>query len=188
MRATAKSRRALCRAFDEEGGLHMIGKFFRKKLGNFSQEQHKKELLPFLEKLADGDDDDVGMIVAIGTILRMQINRKNSLLQEVLDSGYEASRDKLAEIILNLSSLAKDLQKDGRTRDAVGVALWLHTLRCFAHPEFIDFGKKIWIEMSRGFDFVDIALDNLEAVTGNSIPNKQVIIENAKYIPRDFRV
>ena len=166
----------------------MIGKFFKKKLGNFSQEQHKKELLPFLEKLAEGDDDDVGMIVAIGTILRMQINRKNNLLQKVLDSGYQASSDKLAEILLNLSSLAKDLQKDGRRRDAVGVAVWLHTLRCFAHPEFIDYGKNIWSEMSRGFDFVGVALDNLETVIGNSIPNKQVVIENAKYIPKDFRV
>jgi len=166
----------------------MIGKFFKKKLENFSQEQHKKELLPFLEKLAEGDDDDVGMIVAIGTILRMQINRKNNLLQKVLDSGYQASSDKLAEILLNLSSLAKDLQKDGRTRDAVGVAVWLHTLRCFAHPEFIDYGKNIWSEMSRGFDFVGVALDNLETVIGNSIPNKQVVIENAKYIPKDFRV
>ena len=166
----------------------MIGEFFKKKLRNFSQEQHKKELFPFLGKLADGDDDDVGMIVAIGTILRMQINRKNSLLQEVLDSGYKASSDNLAEILLNLSSLAKDLQKGGRTRDAVGVAVWLHTLRCFAYPEFIDYGKNIWSELSRGFDFVGIALDNLEAVIGNHIPNKQAIIENAQYIPSDFRV
>ena len=164
----------------------MFGKLFKNKLGNFSQEQHRKELLPFLEKLTEGDDDDIGMIVAIGTILRMQISQKNPLLQEVLDSGYNASRTKLAEIMLNLSSLAKDLQKDGRTRDAVGVAIWLHTLRCFAHPEFIDYGKNIWSEMKRGFDYVGIALDNLEAAIGNSIPNKQLIIEHAKYIPRDF--
>jgi hypothetical protein len=166
----------------------MIGKFFKNKLGNYSQEQHKKELLPFLEKLDDGDDDDVGMIVAIGTILRMQINCKNGLLQDVLDSGYKAPHDKLAEILLNMSSLTIDLQKDGRTRDAVGVAVWVHTLRCFAHPEFIDYGKNIWSELSRGFDFIGIALDNLETVTGNSIPNKQAIIENAKYIPIDFEV
>jgi hypothetical protein len=164
----------------------MFGKMFKNKIKNLSQEQHRKELQPFIEKLTLGDDDDIGMLVAIGTILRMQISQKDPILQEVLDSGYSAPHDKLSKIMLNLSSLVKDLEKEGRTRDGVGVAIWLHTLRCYAHPEFIDYGKKIWAEMRRGFDYVDVALDNLEVALGNPIPNKQQIIENGKYIPHDF--
>ena len=165
----------------------MIGNFFKQKLGNFSREQHKKELLPFLQKLRDGDDDDVGMVVAIGTIIRMQIIRKNALLQEVLDAGYSTPPGKLSEILLSLSSLAKDLQKDGRTRDLTGVAVWLHTLRCFAHPDFIDYGRAMWAEMSRGIDYVGSALDGLEELLENPIPNRQIIIENAKYVPNDLK-
>ena len=165
----------------------MIGKLFKQKLGNFSRQQHKKELLPFLQKLRDGDDDDVGMVVAIATIIRMQILRKSDLLQEVLDSGYSAPPGKLSDILLNLSSLAKDLQKDGRTHDLTGVAVWLHTLRCFAHPEFQDYGRAMWAEMSRGIDYVDHALDGLEELLGNSIPNRHMVVEYANYIPDDFK-
>ena len=60
-------------------------------------------------------------------------------------------------------------------------------LEMLCPSRIIDYGKNIWSEMSRGFDFVGIALNNLETVIGSSIPNKQVIIENAKYIPSDFR-
>jgi hypothetical protein len=117
----------------------------------------------------------------------MQITQKNGLLQEVLDSGYSTPPGKLSEILLNLSSLAKDLQKDGRTRDLTGVAVWLHTLRCFAHRDFIDYGRAMWTEMSRGIDYVGSALDGLEELTGNPIPNRQLIIENSKYVPNDLK-
>ena len=71
---------------------------------------------------------------------------------------------------LRLVSLIKQFQKMGQPSDALGVWVWLHSVRALNVPEIRIFGRQMWKELVRGFPFALQALQQMRD-TGAILPN-----------------
>jgi hypothetical protein len=56
---------------------------------------------------------------------------------------------------MSFLALIKQLQKDGNLGAAAGAMIWLHSLRTIIYPEVRMFGKQLWRELYRGYDYID---------------------------------
>lgn len=138
----------------------------------------KKELQEFIGKLNVLDSDDIGMVVAMATHYKNQLEQDG---HNVSDPIVYCSINHF--FALDLSRYIKGLQKIGRFQDAAALMVWLHTIRgsgagCL---ELRGLGREMWKELSRGFSYVEEKKDALEELTG-----EPVNIESYQEFPKGF--
>jgi hypothetical protein len=120
----------------------------------------EKDIDRFLASLRGADLDQLGMIVAVATHWRNAFKRDGIGLLD----PYEAERKNPA-LLMILNRFLKDVQKDNPTF-AVGIMVWLHTVRAATIPEIRYKGRMMWGELAKGFPRVEEAGADLSALTG----------------------
>lgn len=147
----------------------MLGGWLRNKILKWANDSQARELESFILSLKGQSRHELGMLLALASIMRMALREDGTLPDEALGKGEPLARDAEALIPLKLSRLIKDFQALGQLQSAAGTMVWLHSMRAIVTPELRLLGRKMWEELQRGFDSSE---DQLAALQDMLPPGK----------------
>jgi len=141
----------------------------------------RSDLERFVLSLRGQSPEELGMLVAIATVIRLNLRANGHLSDGVLGVGMPVSDADQAATQLRISRLVRQFQKMNQLSDAAGTMVWLHSLRAFNYPEVRLLGRQMWAELERGFPHVFDAFHFIENTTGQSLPPGALIA--SQFIP-----
>lgn len=160
----------------------MIGNWFKRKIQISSANAAKEDLERFVASLRGASDEELGMLIATATTIRVRLMQSGSLPVHAL--ALPTPGDGTARVQLHLANLVREFQKMGQPSDAAGAMIWLHSMRALAFPEVRHLGRQMWKELQRGFQNAPDALNDIEAITGKELPAESWVACN--FIPEDL--
>lgn len=72
-------------------------------------------------------------------------------------------------IAVKLARLIQQYQKAGNYPEALGLMVWLHSIRAMIEPDLRDRGRAIWRQLRRGFPHVPGAVAGYIELTGRPL-------------------
>ncbi len=117
-------------------------------------------------------DRDFGTIVAIATVIRINLETHGVIAEDVFSDGPLPSAETLGVYQLEINKLARQFRRMGLDSDSAGAMVWSYTLRCLNVPELRPLGYELWAELKRGFPHVEDALKEGEAEKGELFPER----------------
>ncbi len=151
----------------------MIGEWLRNRLRHKVVREGRLELVQFLNHVENVSDRDIGPVVAVATMIRINLENMDVVPRNLFDEKWAAELDSRGRIVGRLRNLVRQFEWKKQHNDAVGTLVWLHTLRALTIPELRPLGCDLWRELRRGFSHVEEVLK---------------IVEEAKNEPLDPRV
>ena len=131
-----------------------------------------REVEKFVGGLKAMGDRDIGAIVAIATVIRINMETHGVIAKGVFTDGSLPSTETLGVYQLEINKLARQFRRMGLASDSAGAMVWSYTLRCLNVPELRQLGNELWAELKRGFPHVEDALKEGEAAKGESFPER----------------
>ena len=159
----------------------MIGNWIKRKVQLAAVKGAREDLERFVLSLRGMSSEEIGTLVAVATVIRVNLQSQGGLPEGALGVGLPVSGAEHADIQACLSNLVRLFQKERQPSDAAGAMVWLHSLRSFAYPEIRLLCRCMWEELARGFPHAERALTDIEALTGKSIPDEA--IRSCNFVP-----
>jgi hypothetical protein len=135
----------------------------------------------FIVSLQQHSDEEIGMIVALATIVRINLRAAEVLPDAALGHGAPLSPSEQARVETQVARFVRRLQKTEQPRDTAGALIWVHSLRAFRYPELRVLGRHMWTELERGFIHVFRALTFIEDATSKQLPLGS--LQGSQFIP-----
>jgi hypothetical protein len=127
------------------------------------------DLERFLVALKGMSDQELGTVVAMAAILRMELRHQGLFPDDALDIASQLPESEQKAVRSAMSGLALDFQK--KNHPSAGAAMvWLHTLRALQFPELRLLGRQMWGQLQRGFPHVFDAFRFFEGTVGQPLP------------------
>ncbi len=121
-------------------------------LGRWSLKAQKRDMQTFIDALSSMDSQEIGLIVAIATHMR---NNLEELGYRLMDPLVDYQLD--PAVTLRLGRLIKECQKLNQPTDAAGTMVWLHTMRVGGQHELRPQAREMWRQLGRGFPHAEDA-------------------------------
>lgn len=153
-----------------QAGPAMFGSWLKRRAQLNAVRDATADLERFVLSLKGQSADELGMLVAIAAVMRMNMRQEGRLPDEALGVGVPLSDDQQDAIQANMSRLIREWQKMNQPTDAAGGMVWLHSLRAYRYPEVRLLGRQMWGELQRGFPTVFEAFDFIEKATQKPLP------------------
>ena len=131
------------------------------------------ELKGFIDGLRSMTDEDMGVVIAVATVIRVNMEREGFLPAGLFKEPKLSSSAALGGYQLDLNKLVRRFNKLGQPTDGVGVLVISYSLRCLNSPDLREYGREMWEVLSRGFPHAEKALKDGEEAKGKPFP-KQV--------------
>lgn len=148
-----------------------------KSLQNFMQQQAlnsgRKEVNRFVDGLRGMTDEDMGIILAVATVIRVNMEKEKYLPEKLFSGDVMPTINELGKYQMDLNKLAKQFNKQGQPTDAVGAVVLSLSMRCLNVIELRPLGQMMWEVLVRGMPHVERALKEGEEQKGEPFP-KQV--------------
>lgn len=162
----------------------MLKDWFFGKVRSQALSSGGKEIEKFNAGLKAMGDKDLGAIVAIATVIRINFETNNVIPEGVFRDGPLPSVDAIGGYQLQINKVARQFRKIGLEADSAGAMVWSYTLRCLNVPELRPLGVEMWSELRRGFPHVKDALRQGEKEKGEPFPGR--VWSEWKRIPAGF--
>ncbi len=150
----------------------MIKDWFLGKVRPRALEASTKEVKAFVDGLKAMSDEDIGTVVAVATVIRINFESHDVISDDVFKDGPLPPAETLGRYQLAINRLTRKFRKMGLTTDATGAMIWSYTLRCLNVPELRDLGVQMWTELKRGFPHAESALQKGEEEKGEPLPKR----------------
>lgn len=131
-----------------------------------------KETKTFVDGLKAMGDRDLGGLVAVATVVRVNMETHGVIASDLFGDAPLPSADVLGRAQMQINKVARQFTKMGLASDAAGAMVWSYTLRCLNVPELMPLGHEMWAELRRGFPHVEEALSAGEAEKGERFPER----------------
>lgn len=125
-----------------------------------------KEVGRFVDGLRRTADRDLGVIVGIATVVRVNMETHGVLPEGLFQRRALPPSRELGLLQMRLNGVARQFAKARQQADATGVMVWSYSLRCLNLPGLEPLGRALWAELARGFPHVEEALDEGEERNG----------------------
>ncbi len=132
------------------------------------QKSSKKEVRDFVNGLGEMTDNDMGVIVAVVTVLRVNMEKEGYLQKDLFGDTPLPSARTLGQYQMDLNKLARDFNRKGQPTDAIATMVISYTLRSLNVLELRDEGRELWRQLKRGFGHVEQALIDGEKNKGEA--------------------
>ena len=156
----------------------------KKKVLQAGTDAAKNEIVRFIAGLKGASDQELGMMIAIATIIRVNFTKMGRIPPEALDFGIRRDNNtdyKCEVCAVYLVNAIKQFQSIGQQSDAAGTMIWLHSVRSLNDPEIRLLGREMWKELDRGFPYAFEALEYVREMTGKPLPD---IEDELRFTPR----
>ncbi len=162
----------------------MLKDWYLDKVRTRALESSTKEVKTFVDGLKAMSDEDIGTVIAVATVIRINFESVGVIPDDVFGDGPLPTVETLGGCQLAINRLVRKFKKMGLATDAMGAMIWSYTMRCLNVPELRDLGLQMWAELQRGFPHVAKALKKGEEEKGGPFPER-VWIE-WKFVPAVF--
>ncbi len=132
----------------------------------------RKALLDYIGGLKQMTDQDLGVVLAVSTVIRINMENEGYLPQGLYSDQTLPTANELGRYQIDLNKLVRDFNKMRQHTDAVGALLITYSLRCLNVPEIRDLGRDIWAEIGRGLPHCEAALTQGEKEKGEALPKR----------------
>ena len=139
----------------------------RRMFDSWAGNKQVKELSSFVDNLRAADGSELGMVVACATNWRHELGQDG---WDLLEPSLCLATDPM--ITFRLTKAIQKLQHDGRPELAVGLMVWVHTLRASTRLQLRSLGRDMWRELSRGFPHVDEAAVGTFRIMGTAFDTR----------------
>jgi len=129
-----------------------------------------QDLERFVTSLRGMSAAELGVLVALATVVRINMRNAGHLPDAALDAAGGLPPEKQLAAQLKMSNLVRQFQQLGQPSDAAGAMIWSHSMRAGATPELRLLGRQMWGELSRGFAHAPEAIENIVALSPNPLP------------------
>jgi len=125
----------------------------------------RKQLETFVSRLQAMDGDEVvgPVLMALDISNQYKAATGSDLFEPLLCFENDHS------IIVQFSSRAEKMEREGQPMLAVGLSVWVHTLRAMTEPDLRSLGRQMWGELERGFPHLSQAQEDWLATTGANV-------------------
>lgn len=159
--------------------------WLKKRIEDASTDSMKNDILRFNASLKGADAQEIATILVVANILRLNLTASGRIPPAALDFTIPRDDDlamKCDMCPIALTGFIKEFQSMKQPTDALGVMVWLHSVRALNVPEIRIHGREMWSELSRGFPYVADTLESVRALSGKPLP---MGIENeVTFLPR----
>jgi hypothetical protein len=131
-----------------------------------------KEIEKFNAGLKAMSGEDLGAVVAIATVIRINFETNDVIPEGVFEDGPLPSTDAIGRYQLRINKVARQFRKMGLGADSAGAMVWSYTLRCLNVPELRPLGVEMWAELRRGLPHAEDALSEGEKEKGEPFPDR----------------
>ncbi len=131
-----------------------------------------KELEKFIAGLEALKDEEIGAMVAIATVIRINFETNDVIAEGVFTDDPLPSVEVLGRYQLEINRLSRQFRKMGLAADSAAALVWSYTLRCLNVPELRPLGVRMWSTLRRGFPHVEEALKRGEAEKGEPFQDR----------------
>lgn len=143
-----------------------------------------KEVKAFVDGLKAMSDEDIGTVIAVATVIRVNFETHDVIPDDVFENGPLPTAETLGRYQLTINRLVRKFRKMGLPTDVMGAMIWSYTLRCLNVPELRELGLRMWAELRRGFPHVETALKKGEEEKGEPLPER--VWAEWKSVPAGF--
>lgn len=133
-------------------------------------EAGRKEVQRFVDALQALDDEDMGVVIAVATVIRANMEKEGFLPRGLFSENALPSTNELGRYQLDLNKLAGQFNKMGQPTDALGTMVISYSLRCLNVAEYRELGREMWTEIQRGMATAEQALRDGEKTKGEKFP------------------
>lgn len=140
----------------------MFGQWLKSHLGERALEAGRRELQRFVVGLRTLSDEDLGALVAVATVLRINFESHEVIPEGVFAADQMPSVEDLGAYQLRINRLVRQFDKMRQPDDAAGAIIWSYSLRALNVAGLRHLGCEMWRELRRGFPHVEAALDRAE--------------------------
>ncbi len=162
----------------------MLKDWFFGKVRDQALSSGAKEIEKFNAGLKAMSDEDIGTLIAVATVIRINFETNDVIPEGVFAEGPLPSVDAIGSYQLRINKVARQFRKMGLGTDSGGAMVWSYTLRCLNVPELRPLGVEMWSQLRRGFPHVEDALRQGEKEKGEPFPGQ--VWSEGKRIPAGF--
>ena len=155
--------------------------YYRKRALNSS----RKAILDYIQGLKQMSDEDLGVILAVSTVIRVNMEEHGYLPKDLYSELTLKTPNELGSYQMTLNKLVRDFNKTRQHTDAVGTLLISYSLRCLSVQALWGLGRDMWVEMQRGMPHGEMALKQGEEEKGE--PFLKRVWQEWQIIPKPFK-
>ena len=162
----------------------MLKDWFLGKVRPRALESSTKEVKAFVDGLKAMNDEDIGTVIAVATLIRINFETHGVIPDDVFEDGHLPTVESLGGYQLAINKVARKFRKMDLGTDAMGAMIWSYTLRCLNVPELRSLGLEMWTELKRGFPQGEKAMKKGEEEKGEPFPER--VWAEWKSVPAGF--
>ena len=151
----------------------MIFDWLKQTYDNQARDTSLREVTAFIDGLRSMTDEDMGIVIAVATVIRVNMEREGFLPEGLFKESTLASSAALGAHQVKLNKLVRQFNKRDQPTDGVGVLVISYSLQCLNVPFLREYGRDMWEVLARGFPHAEKALRDGEETKGKPFP-KQV--------------
>ncbi|MBT3358190.1 MAG: hypothetical protein HN403_01010 [Rhodospirillales bacterium] len=137
----------------------MIGNWLLGAMQGPAKKSAEKEVRRFIEGLRRTADRDMGVIVGIAAVIRINMEIHGVIPERIFQTDTLPSANDLGVMQMRINEAARQFTKMRQAADATGAMIWSYSLRCLNVAELRPLGRELWGELKRGFPHAEEALD-----------------------------
>ena len=144
----------------------MIFDWIKDSLRNQAQQSSLREVTQFIDGLRSMTNEDMGVVIAVTTVIRVNMEREGYLPEGLFNSAELPSTDALARYQMDINKLVRQFNRLGQPTDGLGALVISYSIRCLNIFELRDYGRDMWEVLQRGFPHAEKALKDGEVTKG----------------------
>jgi hypothetical protein len=150
----------------------MLKGWLGEKLQNRAVSSGGREVRRFIEGLRKTPDRDLGVIVGIAAVVRVNMENHELIPERVFFKDEMPSTQELGMMQLRINHVARQFTRAKQFADATAAMIWSYSLRCLNVPELRPLGAEMWSVLRLGFDHAEEALDEGEDRLGEKFDRR----------------
>jgi len=131
-----------------------------------AQKSAARDVQALIDGLRKLPDRDVGVILAIATAVRVNMETHDVIPEGIFQRNSLPSVREMGVMQMRINRTAVDFARAKLQADATGATIWSYSLRCLNVPGLRPLGREMWAELRRGFPHVEEAIDESEERNG----------------------
>jgi hypothetical protein len=150
----------------------MIFAWLKKTLDEQARTANHKELTKFIDGLRTMTDEDMGVVLAVSTVLRVNMEDQGFLPEGLYDKGELPTAQEMARYQVELNKLVRQFYRKRMHTDGLGVLVISYSLRCLNVADLRDYGRDMWATLVRGFPHTEETLRIGQESKGEDFPEE----------------
>ena len=120
---------------------------FKKMMGSLLTGMMRRQMDTFVTRLQGMDGDEIGGVVLMALDISSEL--KSTTGVDLFEPAICVKNN--SALILQLSTRAQNMEREGQPMLAVGLTVWVHTLRAMTEGDIRGLGRQMWGNLSVGF-------------------------------------